>query len=192
MPRINNSFLADFSIPLVRKTQPLQWVGPIQNNPVGITYFTNIEQWRLYVVSLQFKGVAPEQIRAKHEHVLRVLFLSWLDAAVIKTAEMAVLATLEAAIKMRYPETEIPTLEKALKHLIKHSKVTDNDLPVVRQSGGTVVKNLLRTSKDGSGSGLSEIRNRLAHGDPLEFTPWAGLFEVVRDLVDFMYPNPTS
>ena len=144
MPTINNSFLADFSIPLFREAQPLHWVGPIPNNPVGITNFTNIEQWRLHVASLQFQGFAPEPIRAKHEHVLRILFLAWMDVAVIKTAEMALLATLEAAIKMRYPKMgRTTTLEGALKHLIEHGRVTDSDLPVVRQSGGAVVKNLL-------------------------------------------------
>ena len=189
MSGFNESFLADFAIPLFRDSQPLQWVGPIPGNPVDITQFTCMEQWRLHVHGLQLRGDAPKIIRSKHEHMLRVLFLAWMDAAVIKLAELAALAALEGAIKARYPKQRFKGLEAALKHLVEHGGVTDDALPVFQQSGGVMVQNLLYTPKDRSGSGLSEIRNRLAHGDPFEVMPWAGLFEVVRDLIDFMYPS---
>jgi len=167
--------LLNFSIPLFRDASPLQIAGPTLDNPATIFQFTNIEDWRQHVRGLRLRGDIPEIFRRKHDHVLQVLFLAWLDSAVIKLAELGALATLEAAIKGRYTDQEFRGLEQALEHLL--------------DTGSPVVQNLLRTSKDGSGSGLSEIRNRLAHGDPFEIMPWAGLFEVVRDLIDFMYPS---
>lgn len=180
--------LSDFSFPIVRASDPLVLVGPVPGNPAAVLQFTNIEQWRQRVLSLRLSGTPPDAIQRNYERMLRVLFLAWLDASVIKLAELAALASLEVAIKQRY-QLKFRGLEPALEHLVDKVGVRDADLRSVRECGGTVVSRLLLKSPP-DGTALSEIRNRLAHGDPFETMPWGGLFEVVRDLVDFMYPPP--
>lgn len=181
----------DFSSAVILEAGPLLLPGPIQGNPVALRAFSDIEQWREFVLGLQLRGSPPDVVRYNNERMLRVLYLSWLDASIIKLAELAALANLEAAINRRYSK-KFRGLEAALRYLVKKGGVTDEALVTVQISGGAIVSNLLSKSKDGSGSGLSEIRNRLAHGDPFEAMPWAGLFEVVRGLIDFMYPAPAS
>jgi hypothetical protein len=184
------NLLSDFSLPITRESNPLLLPGPVPGNPVAMRQFTNIEQWRQYVLGLQLQGKPLQAIRSNYERMLRVLFLAWLDVSVVKLAELAALASLEVAIGRRY-DKKFRGLETALKYLIEEIGVTDADLRTFRESGGSVVSNLLRKPQNG-GSALSEIRNRLAHGDPFEVTPWSGLFEVVRDLLDFMYPSVPS
>lgn len=217
-------FLSNFSIPLFRDASPLEIIGPTRGNPTTFFQFTNIEDWRHHVRGLRLRGDIPEIFRGKHDHVLQVLFLAWLDSAVIKLAELGALAVLEAIIKGRYPKQKFKGLAHALEYLVKYGGVTDEALPIYQETGVCAVQNLLGSiltcqDKDckvqaakvsgknlkkclkklkgndckgkyvGSGPSLSEIRNQLAHGDPFETMPWAGLFEVVRDLIDFMYPS---
>jgi hypothetical protein len=178
--------LSDLSFPIVRGSDPLVLVGPVPGNPAAVLQFTNIEQWRQRVLTLRLLGNSSATIRRNYEHMLRVLFLVWFDGSIIKLAELAALASLEAAIKQRY-ELKLNGLEASLEHLVNKIGVRDADLRVIRECGGTVVSRLLRKSPP-DGASLSEIRNRLAHGDPFETMPWGGLFEIVRDLIDFMYP----
>ncbi|HEX7326598.1 MAG TPA: hypothetical protein VF292_14810 [Rhodanobacteraceae bacterium] len=160
--------------------------GPVPGNPAAIRGFTELTQWRRFVLDLQLSGRPPDAILQAHERVLRVLYLAWFDGAVIKFAELGALACLEAAISSRYPQ-KFRGLEQALKYLIPQSGVTDANLRVVRECGGAAIANLVRHS-NGGGPALSEIRNQIAHGDPFATLPYGGLFEVVRDLTDFMYP----
>lgn len=145
--------------------------------------------WREYVTGLSPLGEPPEVIARGYSRTLRVLYLAWLDASVIKLAELAALANLESAIKCRYHK-RFKGLESALNYLVEQVGVTDADLLVVRECSGSVVANLLKM--DHGGPALSEVRNQLAHGDPFETMPRAGLFEVVRDLIDFMYPPAST
>lgn len=170
----------------MRGGDPLLLVGPTPGNPAELQPFTNVEQWRQHILALRLSGTPPEAIKRNHDRMLRVLFLAWLDASLIKLAELAALANLEAASKTRYQLKAAGGLEAALRHLVDQIGVTDADLRLVRECGGTVVSRLLRKPSP-DGSSLSEIRNRLAHGDPFETMPWGGLFEVVRDLIDYMY-----
>ncbi len=34
---------------------------------------------------------------------------------------------------------------------------------------------------------LADIRNGLAHGEPLDGFPWSGLLELIRDLINYVY-----
>ncbi len=180
--------LLDFSIPLFRDSDPLVIQSPVPGQPTAILQFTNLADWRRHVLGLRLRGATPPIFRRKHDQALQLLFMAWLDVTVIKLAELGALATFEGACKARYPNQEFRGLENALKYLIEHEGLVDEAFRVYRETGGAIVQNLLPTSKDGSGSGFSEIRNRLAHGDPFEILPWCGLFEIVRDLIDFMYP----
>ncbi len=185
--------LFDFSVPLFRDNNPLQIVGPGPGNPTMIREFRDLASWRDHVLGLRLRGGAPTIFQQKHDRVLQLLFLAWMEPSIIKLAELGALATLEATIKARYPEAgKSWSFSKLLDHLVKQGNLVDSDLPVSRESGCAVVSNLLSDSKIGGGPGLNQIRNRLAHGDPFETMPWAGLFEVVRDVIDFMYPASTK
>jgi hypothetical protein len=181
----------DFLSAVIHEAGPMLLPGPISGNAVALRTFSDIEQWRGFVLGLQLQGSPPDIVQHNYERMLRVLYLAWFDASIVKLAELAALANLEAAIKNRYSK-KFKGLEASLRHLIEKGGVTDGALRSVHISGGAIVGNLLRKSKDGNGSSLSEIRNRLAHGDPFETMPWGGLFEVVRDLIDFMYPPPAG
>lgn len=50
-----------------------------------------------------------------YARMLRALYLAWLDDSVIKLAELAALANLEAAIKARYRLKATDMLESALR-----------------------------------------------------------------------------
>jgi len=187
--------LLDFSIPIFRDGEPLQIVGPVPGNPAAIREFNNLADWRSYVLGLQLRGSVPKAFRRYHNQALRALFFAWLDDGVIQVAELWALATLEGTIKARYPEMKerakeegikFPGLEYALRYLVNQGGLTDEAL---RESGARVLQNVL---KDGNGSSLSDIRNGLAHGNALGGMPWGGLFEVIRDLIDFMYPAPSE
>lgn len=178
--------LTDFCVPLFRDSGPLQIVGPVSGNPAAIRQFTELADWRNYVLGLRLRGSVPKLFRHSHNQALRALFLAWIDCGMIQLAELWALATLEGAIKARYPEIKQRAkpcgLENALQHLVNQGGLTDEAL---RESGARVLQNVL---KGGNGSSLSEIRNGLAHGNALGGMPWGGLFEVTRDLIDFMYP----
>jgi len=175
-----------------RLGNPLLLPGPVPGNPVAMRQFTTIAQWDAYLKTLRLSGTPPGLLQRDYEHMLRVLALAWWEAPVIKLAELAALARLETAITLRYPGKKFRGLESAMQHLIQSNNVSNSDLRTYRESGGAIVENLLLDRKSPRGTSLSEIRNRLAHGDPFETMPWAGLFEVVRDLIDFMYPPSTA
>ena len=183
--------MLDLPVPLTangsRHGDPLLLPGPVPGNPAAIRGFTEFAEWQHFVLDLQLSGRPPDVILRGHERALRVLYLAWFDDAVIKLAELGAVACLEAAIGSKY-QRKFHGLEQALKYLIAQTGVTDADLRVVRECGGVVIANLVRRP-GGGGPALSEIRNQIAHGDPFATLPYSGVFEVVRDLIDFMYPH---
>jgi hypothetical protein len=67
--------------------------------------------------------------------------------------------------------------------MVTHDGLTDAKVPMLQRcGGGTVVGFLTGEYKPG----LAERRNDLAHGAPFG-SPCAGLFELVRDLIDYAY-----
>jgi hypothetical protein len=54
---------------------------------------------------------------------------------------------------------------------------------MIRRCGGTVVGLLAGKTPQT----LADIRNDAAHGYPFDGLPWAGLLELVRDLIDCAY-----
>lgn len=157
-----------------REGNPLSWLLSSSDNPVSVRHFRRFDEWREYVVSLFPAGNAPGPLLRNHERVLRTLYLAWIDESVIKLAELGALANLEAAIKERYRSESFRGLEEALRYLLDQMDARNPEYA-----------NFI---KGASGPALSEIRNRLAHGNPFETLPYAGLFEAVRDLIDLMYP----
>lgn len=182
--------LLDFSIPLFRDSNPLQIFIPASGlQRVTIRQFTDLAEWRRHVLDLRaFRSTAPAVFRHKHDQALRLLFLTWLDDSVIKFAELGALVVLEGVINARYPDQKFHGLACGLAHMINRG-LTDEAFQSYRENGLGVVQNLRPSSKVGNNPSFSEIRNQLAHGDPFNTLPWCGLFEIVRDLIYFMYPR---
>ena len=81
-----------------------------------------------------------------------------------------------------------------LKYLVEKDGLTNDKIPMVRRCGGNVVSHLTPPTgdakpilSDNRNSCLSDIRNSLAHGDPFDAHLWSGLFELIRDLIDYAY-----
>jgi hypothetical protein len=88
------------------------------------------------------------------------------------------------------PNGSIP-FAALLRHMVEHDGLTDDKVPMNQRCGrGSVVVGRLMGHLKPS---LAEIRNSMAHGDPFDSLPWAGLLELVRDLIDYSYRDwPTT
>ena len=75
-----------------------------------------------------------------------------------------------------------PTFAALLQHMPKDG-LTDDKIPMVRRTGGSAIGFVTGQSKPS----LAERRNLLAHGDPFDALPCAGLVELVRDLIVYAY-----
>ncbi len=148
----------------------------------------------------------------KFERAIKLHLLAWADMDLIQTGELVALTALELVLKDRYlheavvprreavlreankeerelykselDRAEQPSFSDLLKFLVIHDDLTDDKLPICRRAGaGSVIAGLIGDVKPG----LAGIRNRMAHGHPFDTLPWAGLLEVVRDLIEYPY-----
>lgn len=90
--------------------------GPGRSN-VYFMDFKHISEWREYLFSLQIESNRVPDFLAKMYHdSLRILFLAWVETAVIQMAEFQALRTLEAALRGVYyqPLFEIQSKKKSL------------------------------------------------------------------------------
>lgn len=99
--------LSKFSFPLFPDNEPLQIVVPAPGNPTMIREFRHLASWRGHVLGLRLRGDAPLILQQKHDRVLQLLFLAWIDPNIVKFAELCALATLEATVSARYPEAGV-------------------------------------------------------------------------------------
>lgn len=98
-----------------------------------------------------------------------------------------VLATLELALNDRYganvkKRDAYRSFSELLAYMIQDG-LTDKEIPMVQRSGGSAMGFINGTAKPS----FAEIRNKQAHGDPLEGFPVGGLLELVRDLIAYAY-----
>ena len=153
--------------------------------------FDHISKWRDYLLTLQVNDTrVPGIHRDAYHDALRILLLAWVEPAVVQSAEMQALRSLEGALRGVYfqrlyekertrrhrlkPENFKPGLRQVLSFMSEH-----DDLPDALHS----------KSGRGPGGALDTIRNHLAHGDPLNKLPCGGLFEGVRDVIVYAYRN---
>lgn len=122
----------------------------------------------------------------KYARAQKLYLLGWIDEDLIKAGELVALTTLELALVDRYgtqfPKRK-PTFAALLKYLVEHDGLTDAHMPISVRCKSSVIGQLTGTSEPT----LSQIRNRMAHGDPFDEFPFAGLLELVRDLITFAY-----
>ena len=131
--------------------------------------------------------------------------MGWVNYDFIKGGELAALVALELALincysfKLRTPKMgRPPSLHRLLRYMVEDDGLIDDQIPIVRRCGGSVVVNLYETEaakkarcaqnpRPEPPMTLVERRNKAAHGDPFNTLPSAGLLEVVRDLIEYAY-----
>ena len=171
-----------------QRKEPLILFWPLDGMPVGQLTVHTPQAWREFVLSLSLPEGIPEIVLAKFERAQMLYFLSWLYPDLIKAGELVGLTALELALrdcyglKVKGRGKEGPTFAALLKYM-SSDELTDDKIPMVRRSGGSAIRFVTGESKPS----LAERRNALAHGDPFDTLPCAGLLELVRDLIGYAY-----
>ena len=168
------------------RTDPLIIPWPTYGNPNGLIQFDQQEEWRAFIAGLDIDPRIPDIVRVKYIRAQKLYLLGWIDVDLIKAGELVALTTLELALTDRYGarfKTRNRTFAALLKHLVEVDGLTDEQMPMVARYGGTVIGQLLGTTRPT----LAQRRNAMAHGDPFDGLPVVGLLELVRDLITFAY-----
>lgn len=175
----------DHLIPVLdeRTNDPLVIPWPSPGNLAGLVTFSDIHQWRDFVLGLSVTGAVPGVVVTKFRRAQKLFFLGWVDADLIKAGELVGFTALELALKDCYgtPGSR-ENFANLLKHVVENG-LTDDKVPMFQRYGGTIVGPLTGDTK----LSLAEIRNSLAHGDAPDGLPWGGLLELLRDLIDYAY-----
>lgn len=185
---ITTQFLDAIALAADQSPGPLVLPWPLPGNPGGFVSFANFAEWREFVMKLSLRGSIPDIVSAKFERAQKLHVLAWIDFDLIKAGELVALTTLELALTDRYgPKARKQYGNTAFAHLLRflpeHDGLTDDKVAMIRRCGGTVIDLLSGTRQPN----LAEIRNDLAHGYPFDGFPWAGLLELVRDLIEYAY-----
>lgn len=196
------SFLAHIDLP--PRQEPLVLAWPADGNPLAFLPFDDPDEWRGFIGALAIHPVIPDIVAAKFARALTLYLLGWIDFGLIKAGELAALVSLELALtdrfggavrdlkrknsigksaKVRRDAERKPDFAELLRHLVEVEGLTDADIPMAVRCGGTAIGQLVGDVRPP----LAQRRNALAHGDPFEGLPVAGLLELVRDLIDFAY-----
>jgi hypothetical protein len=167
---------------------PVRMIWPVQGNPVAWVSFATFAEWHDFIERLGIKHVVPEIVAAKFERAQKLHLLAWLDFDLIKAGELIALTALELALTNQYGHKVRDKKGKIhfyrlLAYLPKHDGLTDEKIPMVKRCGGSAIGMLNGKTKPG----LAGIRNQLAHGYPFDGFPYAGLLELVRDLIEYAY-----
>lgn len=192
------------AIVLPPREAPLVLNWPDAGSPVATMTFATPDAWRAFVTRLSLNPGVPAVTRLKYERAQKLFLLGWIDADLIKSAELVALTALELALRDRFAHTVPPvgagkpaaaprkavaasparrSFKALLRHLVDGEGLTDDQIPVIARCGGAAIGQLTgATSPD-----LAERRNAMAHGDPFDGLPTGGLVELVRDLIEFAY-----
>jgi hypothetical protein len=185
---LTSDFLKALAAAEDRSAEPLNMIWPMPGNPAGWLSFSNFGEWREFIFGLSLRHPVPEIVAAKFERALKLHLLAWLDFDLIKAGELHALTTLELALTDRYglkvrDKRGKIYFRRLLRYLPKHDNLTDDKLPMIQRCGGTAIGMLTGDCKPS----LADIRNDLAHGYPFNSSPYGGLLELVRDLIDYVY-----
>ena len=186
---------------------------PMPGKPDSFPSFDSFAEWRAFLLQFSLNSGIPHIVSAKFERAQTLYLLAWLDFDRIKAGELVGLTALELALNDRYGGKELlrrrqfvtekakqearsvrkgekwwvenATFADLLKHMVEHDGLTDTQVPMNHRCGSpsSVIWLLTGTTKPS----LADIRNDLAHGIPFRELPWAGLLELMRDLIDYAY-----
>jgi hypothetical protein len=201
------------SIATARKEQePFRVPWPMHGNPASFPSFATFAAWREFVLQFSLHSTLPLTVSGKFERAQKLYILTWIDFDLIKAGELIALTALELALTDRYAGKEIerrkkliirkaeertkvskgekwwaanPSFADLLKFMVDHDGLTEDQIPM-NQRCGPPSKALGMVTGETRPS-LWEIRNDLAHGAPFGEFPWAGLLELVRDLINYAY-----
>jgi hypothetical protein len=167
---------------------PMVLPWPMPGNPAAIVPFATFNDWQEAVAGLSLRKAVPEIVAAKFERARTLHLLAWIEFDLIKAGELVALTNLELALADRYGHKVRDTkgriyFHRLLSYMQKHDGLTDEQIPMVRRCGGSVV-DMLTGKRQPT---LAKIRNELAHGYPFDGFPNGGLLELVRDLIDYAY-----
>jgi hypothetical protein len=177
-----------------RSSSPLTLLWPRPGHPGGqLISFPGFTDWQAFVFDLSMRRVVPKIVADKFERGQRLLLFAWVDFDLFTAAELIALTALELALrdcygaKLKRPNGSIHFAD-SLRYMVEQDGLTDQKVPMLQKcGGGTVVGLLIGKSKPT----LAERQNGLAHGDPFGLSGagsfCAGLFELVRDLIDYAY-----
>lgn len=162
---------------------------PMPGSLGGFVSFETFERWKDFVAALSLHDRIPTIVSAKYARAQKLMLLAWIDADLLKAAEMIGLTALELALIDRYKPQAVKKFGNAtFAHLLRYMPacdgLTDDKVAMnIRCGGGTVV-GLLTGERSPS---LADIRNEGAHGFPFDGFPRSGLLELVRDLIEYAY-----
>jgi hypothetical protein len=198
---LTKKFLECLAMAEDRSSNPLVIPWPMPGNLGAILSFSAFAEWQAFVCDLSLRRIVPDPVAAKFERSQKLHLLAWIDFDFIKAGELIAMTALELALKDRYGDKvkrrngSIP-FAALLHHMVAHGGLTDDKVPLIQRCGqGSVVDRLtgepnrrrLRRMSILPTPSLADIRNSMAHGDPFDSLPWAGLLELVRDLIDYSY-----
>lgn len=175
-------------IELTTRRAPLVMPWPVSGNPGGFIQFDHEDQWRAFISRLDMDSRIPDLVRMKYARAQKLYLLGWIDPDLIKAGELVALTTLELALMERYGacyKKQDRSFAVVLKHLVNADGLTDEQIPMIARCGGSAIGQLIGTTRPT----LAQRRNEMAHGDPFDGLPVAGLIELVRDLITFAYRN---
>jgi hypothetical protein len=165
----------------------IQW--PLPGRLDATISFATYAEWQAFFLPLELRPGIPTIVTAKYDRALKLHLLGWIEFDVIKAGEIVALTTLELGLKDRYGDKVRDKrgnikFDQLLRYMVEHDYLSDEKLPMQRRCGlGSIVKRLTGEAKPT----LASMRNDLAHGFPFDGLPWAGLLEVVRDLIEYAY-----
>lgn len=179
---------------------------PDRDPVLGGHPFKTFREWHEFVDALSLNSTVPIKLGERWTRVQSAYLVSWLSPDLLVAADLVSFAALEYAVMDRYGHLATPrpkynpkkpnapmrvSFAKALDNIVTGDGLTDATLPFAKKYGGGVVGRLVQTAP--TCPTLPDIRNRLAHGEPLEPGLTSGLLELVRDLIDYAYrswPEP--
>jgi hypothetical protein len=185
---------------LVEIPGPLVVPWPRPGKAGAFVEFRALSEWHLFLEEFGLRQEVHLPTRLKYHRAHMLYLLAWLDVDLIKAGELVALTVLELALNDCYgfdvvpprQRPKKPSLQSALprrrfadllRYMVDGDGLTDDQLPIVKKYGGSVIWLL-----DGTGHpSLAEIRNELAHGHPYDGVPRSGLLELCRDLIHYAY-----
>lgn len=189
---------------------------PMPGKPGASVKFDTFAQWREFFMAIDLPPGVPGVVRDAFDRARKLYLLSWVDFDLAVVGEATALSALEYAVRDRYQGVEMdrrrrklaakatlenrsPTLREneemknvsfshLLELMVEVEALTDDQIPLIRRTGGSVVPRLTGEQKPS----LADIRNTRAHGNPFGSGFEAGLLELVRDLIACAYRTPSG
>ena len=166
---------------------------PMANGQLKI--FASAKEWYEYVRGLR---IYPTQVTLPYvdafDEALRALFMAYLFPEFTKMAEMKALATLEGALKEAYRhkmcervrKPKVPGSPPVVEHQQRCAELAVC-LEWAVNNDGLEARLVDRTIGWRRPEALNVIRDKQMHGRFEEMLPWGGLFEVIKETIEYAF-----